>query len=75
MILDFIACQSGNELDFIMDGNVMQTRDIYVDLPVYDHTMVLQSNIDITIGSGPPIYNDIARLSLYFGGTGVWDRK
>jgi hypothetical protein len=58
-----------------MDGNVMQARDLYVDLPVYYHIMVLPSNIDITMGSGPPISNDIARLSLYFGGTGVWDRK
>jgi hypothetical protein len=73
MILDFIACQSGNELDFIMDGNVMQTRDLFVDLSVYYHTMVLQSNIDITIGSGPPIFNDIARTSLNFGGTGARD--
>jgi hypothetical protein len=28
----------------------------------------VQSNLDITIGSGPPIFNDTARLSLYFGG-------
>ncbi len=35
----------------------------------------IPQNLDITIASGLKIFNDIARLSLYFGGTGVWGPK
>ena len=32
-------------------------------------SLEVQSKIDIMIGPGGPIFNDIARISLYFGGT------
>lgn len=35
----------------------------------------IQQNLDITIASGPRKINDIARISLYSGETGVRDRK
>jgi len=51
-------------------GHVWGRAALHLEcVPLVSHQLrSVQSNLDITIGSGPPIFNDTARLSLYFGG-------